>query len=277
MTLIVPQPTWPLCTTNISGTPSGNVGTLLTAGTANVDGTAVSCIAAITHTVQMLLLTFHGSGVSATNTSMLCDILIDPAGGSTWNTAPLINDLMVGYTQNLGNCQGLTYSFPIFIKSGTSIGARVRSATASNPVRIVVKAYGGIDPPDGLWCGQNVQEIGITAASSTGQSHTPGNTGTFSTWTNLGSTLTQPCGALQFAVQGGALTNMNNIVYHWQLGVASTQIGSTLWAVNTTTELVFQINNGPIFYNLPAGTQLMIRATASATAQAIDVAAWAVS
>jgi hypothetical protein len=279
MGLILPGNGFAYCTTNISGTPAtGGPGTTVTANaTPNTDGTSVSFIAAITHDVHLLKVSIHSCFTSGTNTSSLLDILIDPAGGTSWATAPLIDDLLAGYvllgTSGAGH---RVYEFPIYIKSGSSIGGRVRSATGSKTCVVIVEAYGEPSRPDEWWCGSKVQGIGIVAASSKGTDHTPGSTGTFSTWTNFGSTLTQPCGALQFATQGGAQTTLTAVAYHFQMGVNSVQIGPTVWKINDSGEACLTQPLGLMLCNLPTGTQMMVRGTCSGTAQAQDLAIYAV-
>jgi hypothetical protein len=183
MGLILPgSPGWAHCTSNISGTPSTTPGTAVTASaTANTDGTSVSLLTALSHDVEYLIIGVHGFGASTNNTSALLDILVDPAGGTSWLSTPIINDLLVGYTGAIG-VSGVTiapvtrwYHFPLWIKSGASIGARVRCATGSQAGRVIVHAFGGNASPSSWWCGQFVTEIAINAGTSKGTDHTAGS------------------------------------------------------------------------------------------------------
>jgi hypothetical protein len=285
MGLILPgSPGWAHCTSNISGTPSTTPGTAVTASaTANTDGTSVSLLTALSHDVEYLIIGVYGFGASTNNTSALLDILVDPAGGTSWLSTPIINDLLVGYTGAIG-VSGVTiapvtrwYHFPLWVKSGASIGARVRCATGSQAGRVIVHAFGGNASPSSWWCGQFVTEIAINAGTSKGTDHTAGSTGTFSAWTNLGSTLPAPAGAVQFCHQGGAQGTMTALQYHFEFGVGSTRIGPPIHVAASTSETMGTSGpNCPIFCNLPSGAQLQVRGTCSATAQALDVAAWAV-
>jgi hypothetical protein len=283
MGLIVPQWGWANCSTNLSGTPSAStIGTTVTAGASNADGTSVSLLGALAHDCEYLVLGIGNFSISAGNGSALLDILIDPAGGTTWAANPLINDLLAGYT---GLPNGTVFGamrwfhFPIWIKSGTSIGARARNARAATTAGSVVAfAYGGNSQPSSWWCGQSVTELGITPATSLGTSHTPGNTGVFSAWANLGAALPAPAGALQFAVSGGAQATMTSIAYFMEFGIGSTRIGPPHYCVASTSEAFsnLQSSGGPVFCDLASGSQLQVRGTASGTAQALDVAAYAV-
>src|SRR5690242_7803782 len=104
MGLIVKPPSWGHCTTNLTGTPSGSgaVGTSVIAGANNADTTQASLLANITHDVEYLVIGIRNYLISGGNGSCLLDILIDPAGGSSWAAAPLINDLLVGEMANVG-------------------------------------------------------------------------------------------------------------------------------------------------------------------------------
>jgi hypothetical protein len=282
MGLIVRPPSWGHCTTNLTGTPSTTVfGTAITAGANNADAASVSFIANITHDVEYLVIASNAIQTAGANTSALLDILIDPAGGSTWDAEPLINDLMMGQGLPASVTVPLTYYyyFPIWLKSGHSIGGRMRTAHTADVTtgEVVVFAYGGNAHPSSWWCGQTVESIGINAAASQGQDHTAGNSGAYSTWANLGSALSKPCGALQFAVQGtNDDTNQANASYFFEFGVGSTRIGPNILRTASTSEAGWTIPTGPIFCALPASTQLQVRGTCSGTAEVLDVAAYAV-
>lgn len=280
MSLIVKPPSWGHCTTNITGTPTANAGTQVTAGANNADGSSAALLTNVSHDVEFLVIGFHSYNISTGNGSTLVDILIDPAGGSSWSTDPVINDLLAGQTLGTGNALPVTwwYFFPLWLKSGCSIGARARTAhTATIAGRVIVCAYGGNANPASWWCGQSVESVAITAASSKGTDHTAGNTGAYSAWTNLGSTLSKPCGALQFGVHGtNSDTTQASNAYFFEFGVGSTRIGPPIIRCTNTSEAGWVSPSGPIFCALPSGTQLQVRGSCSGTAEVIDVAAYAV-
>lgn len=281
MSLIVKPPSWGHCSHNITGSPTANAGTTITAGANNADGSSAALLTNVSHDVEFLVIGFHSYNVSTGNGSTLVDILIDPAGGTTWSTDPVINDLLAGQTLGTGNALPITqwYFFPLWIKSGCSIGARARTAhTATIAGKVIAFAYGGNANPASWWCGQSVESIGINAAASQGTNHTPGNTGAFSAWANLGSTLSKPCGALQFGVQGtNTDTTQANNAYHFEFGVASTRLAvPPILRCTNTSEAGWAAPTGPIFCALPDATQLQVRGTCGGTAEALDVAAYAV-
>jgi len=84
----------------------------------------------------------------------------------------------------------------------------------------------------------------------------------FSAWANLGATLDEACGALQFAAMGEHTFGSTWTSGHqeeWQFGVGSVQIGPSIFRSVNATENGWGIPTGPIFRSLPAGAQLMAR------------------
>lgn len=284
MPLILDRQNWRNCTTNLTGTPSATVGTSVTAGgVAHTDGNTALLVSNVAHDVHMIGIGIQSTFTSASNGSALVDLRIDPSGGggSPDLYVDLISDLVCGNVYDTGDI--CWYCFPLFVKSGASFGARVRNGVAGKACGVVVQLYGGPSRPDQWWCGQSVTSLGINAGTSSGTSITPGNTGAFSAWQNLGSTLPQAAGAIQFGIQGGGQTTMTQIGYHFQFAIGGQspdvqrQIGPTYYVRGNTNEgLNRETQPGPILCNLPAGTQLQMRATASGTAQAYDAAAYVV-
>ena len=285
MGLIKPNgPDWAYCSHNLASTPSETTPGLanVTAGLSNADGSAVTIMSALAHDVEYLRLLIACSLTSGAVNDILMDLLIDPAGGTSWSVLiPSImcckGDLAVG-GGSPGSFSG--YDFPVWIPAGASLGAQARCAetTLTAPViKPVLFAYGGNANPASWWCGQRVTAIGINASASTGQAHTPGSSGSFSTWTNLGSTLDTACGALQWGVNGEGDGTFSTGRNQWEFGVASNRIGAPVLQFTTTSEAATWTPTGPIFKRLVAGTQLQVRATSAASpAQPIGVAAYAV-
>lgn len=268
---------------NIIGTPPAALpGVNFTARGGNVDGPQVAVIGAINFDVHYLKIGIGGINFTAGNTCALADILIDPAGGTSWSS--FINDLLCGYspTPAAGTVPiSVWYHFPIYIPAGASLGIQARSANTGNTAsgRCVVEAYGNPSRPDMWWCGSSVESLGITAASSDGTRHTPGNSGAFSSWASLGTTTTGRYGCIQFGLNGSDATAAA-IGYTWQIGYGSTQLrGSTnIYAAVSTAESISRtnINNGPIWCDIAPGTQMQVRGTASGTAEQFGVALYGV-
>lgn len=255
---------------NLVGTPSGTgvFGTNFTANSSNSDGTAVTVLSALAFDVHQLVIAIGGISLASANSNCLLDVLVDPAGGTSWS--PLIDDLVCGMTPIVGTASGPgnIYAFPIFIKAGSSIGVRARTAHTTNITtgRIVMWAYGNPSRPDMWWCGQKVESLGINAGSSKGTNVTPGNSGTYGSWATIGTSSAR-YGAVQFQMNGtdGSAVALG---YYFQLGVGSTKLpGSPTIARTLTTSEVGALTGpgNPIWCDVPASTPWQIRATCSST------------
>jgi hypothetical protein len=147
-----------------------------------------------------------------------------------------------------------------------------------------VNGVGGTTEANGIW---TITRITATTYDLQGSTFTNTFTSSgaissdFSTWANLGSTLGEACGALQFAAMGEHSFIPNSwgsgTQEEWQLGVGSVQVGPSLWRAVTSSENGWWVPTGPIFKRLAAGTQLMVRGRNSASSPpAKSICAWAV-
>lgn len=271
-------PSWGKITDNIGATtPSTTPGTTVTAGASNADGTEVSLLSALGHDAEFVAIGIAGFFTSNNTRATLLDILIDPAGGTTWSV--LIDNLLCGQTNATSVTANvpLWYYFPLWIPAGASIGARARNNTASTIAgKVIISVMGANARPGTIWCGRKVETIGVTESTSTGTSHTPGTSPTYSSWSNVGSTMSAPCGAVQYGVQREA-NGTTAISYWFEFGVASTRIGSPVYRNNATTEMGGMMSTGVIYCSLPTGTQWQVRGvTATGSPQAHGVAIYAV-
>jgi hypothetical protein len=284
MSRIVNAPSFGYCTSNIgTGTPTTTPGTNFNCNASNAYGTVAQIFSALTHDVEFLILGFAGINSAGANGSASCQILVDRAGGTTWDTTnPIITNLLVGQTIAAGQSvpTPLWYVFPLWIPAGASVAVRGMTAHTSNITsgRVIAHAYGGNTNPGGWWCGQRVETIGVT--NSQGTNHTPGASGTYSAWTNFGSTTTRLGGAVQFRVQGTTtdLTQASNV--HWyEFGIGSQRIGPPVFYASSTNENGWSTLQGAIFRSIPAGSQFMCRGTSNVVAGSTeihDVAAYVV-
>jgi hypothetical protein len=342
-----------------SDTANAGFGVGITPGTSSADGTAVTVLPALSHDCEYLWLGVSGIGNSGGANAALMDVLVDPAGGTSWSE--LISDLLVGFSANIvynTTPQGVPveYHFPLWIPAGASVGARIRMQNASAPTgtRVMAVAAGGNRNPASWWCGQKVETVGTMAPSSSlGQIVTPGAnvavsgtadngsglirltvastsgwttgdyktvsgvTGTleangdwqitvidgthidlvgstfannwvaggavaanFSDWTDLGSTTSARAGACQWALGGptGNATTSNTWCY--EFGTGGFRIGPRVYKGQGTTEYSASLFRGPVFCDIPAGTQLQVRglktSTSTATGTEPDCAAYLV-
>lgn len=270
MALAVPPWGFQHCTTNITGTPTFSPGAAPVLGASNADGSTVTLHSALAHDVHLLELCIYGTGGLLSNSLM--DVMIDPAGGTSWTE--FISDIVCGFQPAQGsasiNNASLQYSFPIWIPAGASLGVRGRNNdTATNSSWVVSHVYGDPSRPQMWWCGQKVETLGVTAASSDGTVWTPGASGTMSTpWTTIG-TSTAHYGAVQLGFNGADDGTVVARGLHIQMGYGSTQLpGSPTFYHNTgTAEIYAQYLYGlPIWCDVPAGTVWQVRGTYSGTA-----------
>ena len=269
MALIVPSgPNWAYYTDNMPSTPSASqFGTTVTAGANDTMGTAVTCISALSHDCEYMQI-FPGGYASSTNAGeTIMDILFDPAGGTSWTT--LISGLLVGHTRSRSTStpSPLCYDFPIWLPSGTSIGAQAQThLTTTDAGEVIISVRGGNRNPASWWCGQGVETIGVDRTSSQGTLITPGNSGAFSSWTSLGSptVTTRTAGAVQFAGQGNS-NNTSARAFRLEFGADSNIIGPPLNVFTNSTEDGWNMNSGLIFKQIESGEQLQVRGTSGAT------------
>jgi len=250
-------------------------------GTANVDGTEVQLFSALARDVCYVVIAASDAFVSGGNNGALLDLMIDPAGGTSWSS--FVDDLLIGSTPNLtaGTIGHETvYHLPLWIPAGASLAVRMRHRASGTPdARVGAWLYGEPAHPQLWWCGQRVESLGINAGTSQGTSHTPGTTGAYSSWATIG-TSTRRYGALQMGIQYPAAT-LAAQGYYWQMGVGGEKLpGSpTIFAAASTTEALGK--NGlcqPIWCDLPSGTAIQTRGVSSLASSptALDVAFYGV-
>jgi hypothetical protein len=267
--MFAPNPiTFAYATESYSGNSAVAPGATVTMGFSNTPGTAVALIGtALTHDVELLEITVSVStatALSGANTSAIIDILIDPAGGTSWDTTNiLIEGLMVGHMDINGSgfLGSRRWNFPLWVPAGATIAAIGQTSVASGAADVIVKAtaYGGVSDPSKYWCGTKVDAIGLTKASSKGTSVTPGTDPTWGSYTSIGSATTRRYGCLIPYANPNA-TTVSNVSMQMELGISSTKIGKTFnWNQSTTERSSDFIEDKRIFVDVPEGTQLQAR------------------
>ena len=281
-----------LATASSDGVSYGT--TIPTNASPHTMGTEVTVLDDLAHDCELLTFTLVGTALGSGSSfqgSALLDLLIDPAGGTSWTT--LISSLICGWARNhditatTSICTApVMYAFPIWLPAGTAIGARIQGAwtqsgdTSYTPPtpKIALWAAGGNKNPASWWCGQKVQTIGtLDAGNSMVQAHTAGASGAFSSWASLGSTTGARSGALQYAVGGPDTATVTSRVYRYEFGAGSTQIGPCVYKGLSSAEFSVSIYPGAVFCDIPAGTQMQVRGSCGSTSpQALDCAAYLV-
>lgn len=280
MALITPPFSFADVTDNLTGTPdTGSApGTGVVSGaSSNSDGTPVTLLSALAHDVHYLQIGIGRGAINSNATNYLLDILVDPAGGTSWSD--LISDIACGFLAAPaagGASLAMTLFFPIWIPAGASIGAQGRCSIGALTKQVFITAYGNPSRPDMWWCGQGVETLGVTPASSVGTTITPGASGGAGTYTDIGAS-TYRYGAVQFSIQGpdNAATAKGG---YWNIGIGSARLpGSpTIYTSMSTAETLGYCNNAPIWCDVPAGTTFQIAGTLSGTAEDYNGAVYGV-
>ncbi len=259
------------CSDNLAGvTPAPLLpGANFTAGGLSADGAAVNVLGALAHDVHYLVIALGGINLSVADGQCVADILVDPAGGTSW--ASLIDDLVCGFTPEPSATVslGLVYHFPVFIRAGSTVGIRANTSHIVDITtgRCVMWAFGEPSRPEAWWCGQKVETIGITGGSK-GTDVVPGSTGAWGSWTDIGGTTSARFGAVQLGLNGvDAVTTARG--YHWQLGRGGVLLPGTPTLYSSSGAAEVTSRTGfcmPIFADIAAGTQLQVRSTANTSA-----------
>lgn len=263
----LPAFSFPLQQSNLQGTPSATLpGTTVTAsGSTHTKGSWSSLIDPLNFDTQLLMIKLGNVQTSATDTKVLVDIGVGPTGGGSEQV--VIPDMQAGGALTIIG-GGPTLVVPFRLKRGTRLSARCQALIASDTVQVLVFAFGGMDYlPFPVFT--KAVAYGIDSANSRGTSHTPGNSGSESTWTNFGSTTSHNHKAWFVMCGGPSGTTWTGIGYHIEIGKNSTTWGEWHMATSTSEDISGPLPPFPVFREAAAGTQMQIRAEASGTAQAL--------
>lgn len=268
---------WSYCTSTFDGvTPavdsSGNPpGVNFTAKANDGTGTDVTVLAALAHDVHRIVFAVGGISGSAIIGTGLGDLRVDPAGGTAWST--IWSDIICGHTQvgtgGAAQALGHRYEINLFLKAGTSIGFRAKTHHTSDIAtgRIAMHCFGDPSNPDQWWCCEKVETLGA-GVNSQGTLITPGNTGTFGSWTSVGGTTTYRYGAIMLGVQSDTNNAMADAGYQVQIGRGSVKLPGTpdiYFSTNSSEQARRAGGMAGEFLGceIAAGTQLQARATQS--------------
>ena len=263
-----------------AATPGTAPGTVLPQVTAADTMTAdTACIATpLAQDCYAIAVNFYNSSSTGVDTSALCDVLYDPAGGTAWQI--LIPKLIVGFRWASTSSTNMSdYWFPLYVPKGSSLGARWQCiADTTNTPNITLTLFGGPSRP-GFWFGTNVTAVGTNTTGSAGTDLNPGSTGTYSAWASVGGVSNPAFRFLTMGAQGTATIHTTD-QYHIQYGFGDTKIpGAQIRIGYIASEVIYQSpNHQGVFVDIPAATQLQARATGSdATSEDPSVALYGVS
>lgn len=251
---------------NFGDNPSATPGTSVTPGISNNEGSWTQLVSGANcaqDVVGFFLRISDGSAATpTTGKNFLLDIGVDPAGST--NYVEKIANIVCGSSGPITAAGGHSFFFPLKIKAGSSIAARIQgshgTATAS---RVGIKLYGRPSNGLALPAGSFSETIG-SITNSNGVSFTPGNAAD-GNWASLGTT-TRALWWWQigYQIDNGTITaeytyieiaygdasNKHIIAERMHQGTTSEQTGSVL-----NTQLVWHESYCPV----PAGATIYMR------------------
>lgn len=241
-------------------------GTQITSGAIDTESSWTQLIASTARDAWGILVGFNRGAVNAAVRSILCDIGIGGAGSEVALISNLIGN--GGVNSNLGFHNARF--FPLFIPAGTRISARVQTNVASHVLDVMIRLIGA---PDGApympFAG--VETIG-TITGSLFAAVTPGASGTYGSWTTIGTTVRAWRGftALFQTVNNAVQTNQ---VVHAEVGYSSVALATHVASFNTGEAVGQHGEQMPCMQPIPAGTIMQVRIKSSiASPQAIPCA-----
>jgi len=246
--------------------PSTTPGTSITAGS-GTKGSWGQVLSALSNDVYMLELWINAGNSSGAQRDYWIDIGVDPAGGTSYSV--LIADI-VGHMADSAVAGGRWYRFPIFIKAGSTVGARAQG-NGANAIRVAAIAYGWPTNPEAVLVGQYSETLGN--GTFPGVSFTPGSSGAEGNWVQVGTT-TRNCWWWQIGV-GYSGTTLTSLMYYIDLATGDSSnkhmiIENMPVFIRGTAETWAQFATFDGFWEVPAGASLYVRGSCSGTALALN-------
>jgi len=183
-------------------------GTNITPGS-NVVGTTTSLGVTATKACYAVSVLISNSATSGSIRNSLTNIMMDPAGGTTYTTN-LIPNLMSGCAGPLGGASpgAIWYYFPLYVPAGATIAANAQANTTLTAFPVAIWLFTDPTHPEAMHYGTKVEAIGAVTASSQGTAVTAGTTSD-GAWTSLGnSTQVNFWWQQGFQISNGSITAM---------------------------------------------------------------------
>jgi hypothetical protein len=246
--------------------------TITASATPHAKGSPTQLVGSTNYPVYGVIVGLGNVGTAATtNSRMLVDIMIGGAGAEQ----VLIPDLMCGQAgaMNSASSQPVYYYFPIRIaQTGVRLSARAQALIASDTVHVQLHMIQNAIP--GRWYGSRVTAYGVSAATSSGVSHTPAGSGTaYATTTQITASTTNPVKAMQVGIDLATDTTGSNArgVLRIAAGSSTNYVVSDLpFRESTTLEFIdpsvvnFMLSQ--MTFNIPAASYLGVGAMMSTAA-----------
>jgi hypothetical protein len=220
----------------------------------------------ITTDVYLVELIFSNGFLAAATRNVIINIGVDTAGGTNFITK--IPSLIAGHAGSMVVGGGITYIFPLYIPSGSSIGIQASANTAYS-FSTAIKLYGQPSRPDAVRVGSYVTSFGVTGVG--GSAITIGGAAE-GTYTQVGTATTRPHWWWQMAytfvdtsIAGGS------VAFDMAAGSSTTVNKQLMQNVLYFQDSTERINNQPCFANfynnVPVGENIYIRGQGSGAAE----------
>lgn len=258
--------------------PAAANGTSVTPGTGGY-GSWYQLFSAISFDAFGIFLNINSNYTSAASRNTAIAVGYDPAGGSSYWDGIIVGDLICGnadsYTSGGRSGNGTWYYFPFFIPAGSSIGVSAIS-TVATAFRVGAILYQKPMNPSMIRKGSWVSTFG--ASGYTGTNVTPGTTSE-GAWVSLGTTSDRHWWWQIGVHLPSGDTSHNAAAVHYDLAVGDASnkdiIIQDLCIQPSAQE---SITNAPLTmgveWDVPAGSNIYIRAQTSGTAETNQAAAY---
>ena len=253
-----------------SGTDMGQ--TITGESTAHVKGAWTQIQAALPFDgffIQAVAKQVRSSGVE---TKVMCDIGVDPAGGTSYTV--YVPNILFGFVDT-GNISPASFGIPLYIPSGSTIAARIQGSVTSETASIGAYVYGGT-PSDNPYPVQGlVVDYGTTTSSSSGISPTNASADTEGAWTEIVASTTHPHRGVSVAVQGADSTLANaRLFVDVGVGASSSEVAifeGIFFNTGGIEQLLGPIMVGPIERPIPEGSRLSARLQSNSANQGANI------
>lgn len=232
--IITPTNDWGWTLSSTDSQPTSTYGTSVTpvVGSYGSYATLISG-ASLTYDVWEIDLHFNSVFAAGTNRGCVCSLGIDQAGGTSFTS---VVDLLVG-SAGTHQSGGVMFRFPYRIKAGSSIGIAACTSASTTAIRAWCQVRGQPSNPSAVRAGSYIDAYGVTVATASGVSLTPG-TASEGSWATLG-TLTRPCWYVNFgySIQNATMV-LNRLHVDMSIGDASNKrmLLENAYALGTTSE-----------------------------------------
>ena len=253
---------------NTGGVGSTTPGSSVTTGAASsTKGTPVALFASTAFDAYWIAIYASLYGASAVASAGCLDIL---TGAATEEV--LIPNLLMGYcggshaSASVNTLGGKIWEFPLYIPAGSRIAAQVAGARLSTAMRVAVYLYGGDGVPP-FRVGSKITTYGIGTVPN-GTTIVPGASGAEGSWTEIVASTTEDHFAWfpSLQVQGDTtISPWKNIAVDIGEGAATEEmIGEGFWyPLDQLESMGGPWPSMPVFKDVPSGTRMTMRASAS--------------